>query len=99
MATQFNVNQYWLKRGQTYAQEKRLEQGYHRHQEAFLFHVLEAGRLPVAKLLEIGCGFGRVTRLLSEKFQESAITALDLSPDQLANARRYCAPAAKINFQ
>src|SRR5439155_13512302 len=99
VAEQFDVNQYWLKRGQTYAQEERLAMDYHRLQERFLFDILEASRIPLRKILEIGCGFGRITKLLAHKFPNSQITALDLSPDQLRNARKYCSRAANVTFQ
>src|SRR5262245_23561218 len=95
----FNVNQYWLKRGQTYANEERLKKDYHRHQEEFLFHVLGAGKMPMRKIMEMGCGFGSIKRLLSQEYPQSEIVAVDLSPDQLANARRYCSEAANITFQ
>ncbi len=99
MAEQFNVNQYWLKRGQTYINEQSRALEYHRLQERFLFEVLRRGRLPAAKVLEVGCGFGRITKLLAENFPDAHITAVDLSPDQLANARAYCDGHANIAFQ
>src|SRR5262245_51538644 len=98
MSEAFNVNQYWLKRGKSYIQEV-LPQDYHRAQERFLLDVLDAGRVPLHKVLEIGCGFGRITKLLVQRFPETQITALDLSPDQLANARHYCGEPVKITFQ
>ncbi len=98
MNTSFDVNQYWLKRGQTYIREDRLGLDYHRVQERFLFDVLRAGQLPMSRMVEVGCGFGRVTKLLSENFPGAQITGLDLSPDQLANAKRYCAGRENIQF-
>ena len=99
MNNSFDVNQYWLKRGQSYVGEKRLANEYHRIQERFLLKVLREGRLPLRKVLELGCGFGRITKLLSENFPDAQITALDLSPDQLANARRHCKGCNNIQFQ
>jgi SAM-dependent methyltransferase len=99
MSNSFDVNEYWLKRGQTYIGEQRRPVAYHQLQEKFLFDVLREGRLPMGKVLEVGCGFGRVTRLLAENFPAAQITALDLSPDQLANAAQYCAGRGNIVFQ
>ncbi len=99
VAQNFDVNKYWLKRGQTYANEERLALDYHRHQEQFLIEILAASRIPMGRLLEIGCGFGRITSLLAKAFPQSQITALDLSPDQLANARKHCGPASNITFE
>jgi len=98
MSDVFDVNQYWLKRGRSYIGEP-LPQDYHRLQERFLFDLLGASRMPMGRILEIGCGFGRVTKLLAEHFPNAQITALDLSPDQLANARRYCQPAGNVVFE
>lgn len=98
MSTEFNVNRYWLERGRTYSHEERLGQEYHRIQERFLLGALRQGQIPTGGILELGCGFGRVTRLLAENFPDASITALDLSPDQLENARRNCAHCGNVLF-
>src|SRR5262249_40674130 len=49
-------------------------------------------------LLELGCGFGRITRLLAQTFPQACITALDLSPDQLAQARLNCGNTPNLSF-
>jgi SAM-dependent methyltransferase len=93
-----DINSYWNKRGQTYHRETRLAGDYHRMQETFLTDVLRFGAVPSRSILEIGCGFGRITRVLAQAFPESRITAVDLSPDQLANARRYCDGCTHVDF-
>src|SRR6188474_2390102 len=98
MPESFNVNEYWLNRGQSYVNEERLYGPYHRLQERFLFDVIRGAELPTAKILELGCGFGRVTRLLAEIFPNAQITALDLSVDQLNNAQAYCEGKQNITF-
>src|SRR2546426_3988214 len=98
MSDPFNVNQYWLERGQGYVREG-LAHEFHLLQERFLLEILRASRLPMGRLLEIGCGFGRITRLLAETFADAHITAVDLSPDQLLNARSYCRLSPNISFQ
>jgi len=98
MPESFNVNEYWLNRGQSYVREERLYGPYHRLQEKFLFDVIRGAELPKTKILELGCGFGRVTRLLAEQFPYAQITALDLSVDQLPNARAYCEGKENITF-
>jgi len=49
-------------------------------------------------ILELGCGFGRVTKLLADSYPGADILALDLSPDQLENARKHCAGIDHIRF-
>jgi len=90
MADEFNVNEYWLERGRKYIDEQHTPPEFHRLQEQFLLDVLQRSGLPMRRVLEIGCGFGRITRLLAETWPDASITALDLSPEQLANARRHC---------
>lgn len=99
MSTEFNVNRYWLDRGRTYIDERRTPPEFHRLQERFLLDVLERSRLPLRRVLEIGCGFGRVTRLLAERWPDADILGVDLSPEQLANARRHCGESARVRFE
>jgi len=98
MQSSFNVNEYWLQRGRNYLHEN-LPQEFHRLQETFLIDVLRSSGIPLASILEVGCGFGRITRLLASSFQDTKITALDLSPEQLENAKRYCGQQSNISFQ
>jgi SAM-dependent methyltransferase len=92
------INRYWAERGRTYHNEGRLAENYHRLQEVFLVDVLKVSGLAVRSILEIGCGFGRITKVLASEFPQSHITALDLSEDQLANARRYCGECRNVDF-
>jgi len=99
MAEEFSVNAYWLERGRDYIAERRTPPEFHRLQERFLLDILRSGGIPMRRVLEIGCGFGRITKLLAEAWPDSDITALDLSPDQLANARRYCGDNPRLHFE
>ncbi len=97
MNESFNVNEYWIARGREYVAEK-FPAEYHRLQERFLIDTLKAVGLPFRRILELGCGFGRITRLLADAYPESAITAVDLSEQQLQNARSYCERRENIAF-
>ena len=77
MTTDFDVNKYWLERGRTYLGEHRTPPEFHRLQEHLLLDVLKRGNIPMKRVLELGCGFGRITRLLAREWPEAAITALD----------------------
>jgi SAM-dependent methyltransferase len=94
-----DINRYWTERGRTYHTEIRLTEDYHRLQQSFLVDVIKLSALPVRSILEIGCGYGRITKILAAAFPNCRITALDLSEDQLANARRYCGDSKDIVFQ
>ncbi len=93
-----DVNRYWLERGRNYIQEN-LPRDFHRLQEQFLLDLLRASQMPLERILELGCGFGRITRVLAEAFPATRIAALDLSADQLARAGRYCDENPRISFQ
>src|SRR6266487_4094366 len=98
MSAEFDATTYWLKRGQSYSEEEKPYAAYHRVQERFLFDTLRAGRLPIQTTLELGCGFGRITKLLAEHYAGADIVALDSSAEQLDNARRHCAGISRIRF-
>jgi len=97
MSAAFNVSQYWLERGENYFDEV-FPQDYHRLQERFLCDVLRAGRVPLDRVLELGCGFGRITRVLAQRFPLANIHATDLSEDQLVKARKLCGGHRNVTF-
>ena len=88
MSAEFDATTYWLKRGKAYLEEEQSYAGYHRVQERFLLDTLRAGRLSMQNVLDLGCGFGRITKLLAENYPGTEIVALDVSPEQLESARR-----------
>lgn len=51
-----------------------------------------------ARLLDIGCGTGRFLREVKSNYPTLAVTALDLSPFYLAEARRLLAPWSRSDF-
>ncbi|HEU0038861.1 MAG TPA: methyltransferase domain-containing protein, partial [Verrucomicrobiae bacterium] len=99
MSTQFDVNKYWLARGRSDREEQRAPPEFHRLQERFLLDVLKRGKMPMGRVLELGCGSGRITRRLARKWPKAEITALDLSLEQLVNARRYCGENPGVRFE
>lgn len=49
-------------------------------------------------VLEVGCGFGRITKLITEEFPTvERISAIDISPAQIENAKKYV-NNDKVNF-
>lgn len=83
-AETFNPNDYWLERGKTYWEEDRLQSESFRLQEAFIAKTVMD--LNPKSVLEVGCGFGRVTRVLADAMPEAKLLGLDLSPDQIFKA-------------
>jgi ubiquinone/menaquinone biosynthesis C-methylase UbiE len=54
--------------------------------------------LRTARLLDIGCGTGSFLRAVKTNYPTLAVTALDLSPFYLAEARRLLAPWSRREF-
>ena len=79
-----DVNAYWLKRGRGYHAEKRLDSPFYKQQEKFICDVLRD--LNPASVLDVGCGFGRVTSAVGKALPGCSITGCELSLDQLEHA-------------
>lgn len=75
---------YWQERGKTY--EAAFRPDRYRDQERALRRVL-AG-IPFRTVLEVGCGFGRIAKLVTDLRPGVEYTGIDLSPDMLASARQ-----------
>ncbi|HZT96347.1 MAG TPA: methyltransferase domain-containing protein [Chloroflexota bacterium] len=95
----FDVNEYWLTRGKSYVQEERLQTDYYKTQEQFLLETLVDVGVPIGRVLELGCGFGRITRLLAQAYPQGRIIAVDLSPHQINQARNLCDDCPNVSFQ
>ncbi len=57
---------------------------------------LAAGRLPVKRVLDFGCGIGGATPFLRESFPDCEITGVDVSPASIEIAREQSGDAAKF---
>jgi 2-polyprenyl-3-methyl-5-hydroxy-6-metoxy-1,4-benzoquinol methylase len=53
---------------------------------------------PFSSVLEVGCGFGRITKLILSNFPKlREYLAVDLSPDQVENAKEYIKDVSQNN--
>jgi len=93
MSYNYNPTEYWQERGKVYKKnfiydhDKRL-------QEEFLIKHLDdnifTDNQSIESVLELGCGFGRITKLLTTRYSSiKEYLAVDLSPDQIENAKKY----------
>lgn len=97
MNIDFDEEKYWVNRGRNYFEmfkkHKILQMIRYSKQEKEAIRILKAtvfANDDVNTILEIGCGFGRITKLLLENFSNiQKIEAFDLSEDQIQNAKRY----------
>lgn len=52
-----------------------------------------------ARVVDLGCGTGSLTRILAERFAQAAVTGLDGSPEMLATAARAAGPGERIAWR
>jgi len=86
---------YWKERGKVYQKEFVHSKSF-QEQEKVLVEYLK--QLFFDTVLEFGCGFGRITKLLLENFSIKKYDAFDLSSDQIKNAQKFCKKFKNVNF-
>lgn len=102
---------YWQRRGKNYLAEfqrhDELTRKLFAEQESVFVDVLKT--IEFRSALELGCGFGRMLNLLLENFPLERLVGVDISEDQIANARKlfrrwagqvelYCGNISELDF-
>jgi len=94
-----DVEAYWLKRGKGHLEEFQRHSFFKRlnflKADEKLIHVLR--KISFRSVLDAGCGFGRVTKLILDNFDVENIMGMDLSPQQVKQARKYV-KSGKVQF-
>ena len=88
----FDLKAYWNGRGKTYESDFRRKPGFDA-QERQLVGLLKT--LKFRNVLEVGCGFGRITELIYPMAHD--YTAVDISEDQIAAAKSRVPGASFIH--
>jgi ubiquinone/menaquinone biosynthesis C-methylase UbiE len=70
------------------AMNNPLRAAHQRHREAAWFERFAGGELRSQHVLEVGCGRGVGVEILLDRFRAGQVTAFDLDPDMIDNARR-----------
>jgi SAM-dependent methyltransferase len=95
----YDPKDYWIEQGKVYKDNFRYNNKFEL-QERFLIEYLNSNIFTATNsedkpvelsVLEVGCGFGRITRLILEKFGRlvTKYVAVDMSPDQIRNAKQF----------
>ena len=79
--------EYWQKRGVQY-QNNFVHNDFFKTQEDVILNHLKT--MKFSSVLEFGCGFGRITKLILDNFPIQTYNAFDLSVDQINNAKKLC---------
>jgi len=83
----YNPSEYWHERGKIYKKNFRYDKNK-QVQEEFLIAHLNNISGSFKTVLELGCGFGRITQLLLSNYANiTEYLAVDISPDQIENAK------------
>ncbi len=95
-----DVSDYWKNRGGGYYDELKnqtaSEKSLLKTQEEHVLKLFQGKKFN--SILEVGCGFGRYTKILYSLFKPEKYLALDISKEQIENAKKYV-NNEKIEFQ
>ena len=84
----YDPKTYWIEQGKVYRDRFQYNKNYDL-QERMLIDYLKSIN-PFASVLEVGCGFGRITKLLLLNFPNiRKYVATDMSEDQIEKAKDY----------
>jgi trans-aconitate methyltransferase len=92
----YNPREYWLARGKVYKDQFKYDPEKLLQEEVLLNHL--KGMSAFHSVLEVGCGFGRITKLILSNFPDiKEYVAVDMSPDQLETAKSFV-KSDKVRF-
>ena len=85
-----DLHEYWKQRGKKFDEELEKQSCYvksiMRNQEKNVIKILRKNRWE--KILEVGCGSGRLTKKIAELPEIEKFVAMDISPDLIENAKK-----------
>jgi ubiquinone/menaquinone biosynthesis C-methylase UbiE len=88
MTASYNPREYWLARGKVYKEQFKHDSENQLQEQALLDYIKSI--TPFQTVLEVGCGFGRISNIILSNFPDiQEYLAMDISPAQLENAKRY----------
>jgi trans-aconitate methyltransferase len=92
----YNPREYWLARGKVYKDQFKYDPEKQLQEKVLLDYLKSMP--PFQTVLEIGCGFGRISNLILSHFPAiKEYVATDMSPDQLKTAKSFV-KSDKIRF-
>lgn len=68
---------------------KQNKVGINSRHRSILLHLIQFGLKPDHNILEIGCGIGTLSKLLSKYAKKGKVTSVDISPDSVAFASKH----------
>jgi len=92
----YKPEKYWLKRGKVYRKRFQNSEAT-QNQEKKLLDFLN--QIKFETVLEFGCGFGRISKLMLDNFQIKQYKGFDLSPHQIDSAIKLCEKFSNASFE
>lgn len=83
--TDYDPIEHWRREGVTYERDFPGGEVFEKQERVL---VAALNDLSFQSVLDAGCGFGRITGLIDEHFGPIPITGIDISPEQIAGAKR-----------
>jgi ubiquinone/menaquinone biosynthesis C-methylase UbiE len=90
--TVYRPRRYWESHADEYVAERLATTGAERAEIAALVNAIAV--FTPARVLEVGCAYGRLARIVAESDARPAVVGADLSAQMLDHARTYLAPLA-----
>ena len=93
----YNPEKYWKTRGKIYYDKFQYSKFFEKQEIALLNYLR---KMNFTSILEFGCGFGRITKLILENFDVKEYHAIDISIDQIRNAKNEIGNfPTNVNFE
>jgi len=93
----YDPEKYWKTRGKIYYDKFQYSKFFEKQEIALLNYLR---KMNFASILEFGCGFGRITKLILENFDVKEYHAIDISIDQIRNAKNEIGNfSTNVNFE
>ena len=86
----YNPIPYWREAGKTYYQDFKNNDVYFNQEVKLLEYLgdVAPNKSPAFEsVLELGCGFGRITKVITDTFIIGEYVAVDVSPEQLSHVK------------
>jgi trans-aconitate methyltransferase len=88
MSSPYNPKEFWYERGKSYKEKFEYNKKYKLQEQMIVDYLKTISSF--LTVLEVGCGFGRITKILLSNFPDiEEYVGIDLSPHQIENAKEY----------
>jgi ubiquinone/menaquinone biosynthesis C-methylase UbiE len=88
LSSSYNPKEFWYERGKRYKEKFEYNKKYKLQEQMVVDYLKRISSF--STVIEVGCGFGRITKILLSNFPDiKEYIAVDLSPHQIENAKRY----------